>query len=617
MNVKKYIKLNLNEDGTCTEIEGFGYPVAGESGAFFVEFVYPAAYAEYSKTAMVAFDGVKSELSCVEGVTGVFLPTDVNKGGVVCVTAIAARKSAEGENGERTEIIKWKPYYISVLDAPVATGLQFENEVTLLDSVKIDVDALKRDTVKKSDVEYIPQTFTEKYDLDTKERYLKIGCLPVNDEDFSNIDLKLNAVSDEHSGDMTPDMLKRLNNAVLKKDLSSGLVSSMSVEGWADSVNLILGKTDFGGETVKTEYVNLTLPMASSETSGFMSAADKIKIDKAATLDESGRVPAEQLPSYVDDVLEFGGFSVLPSVGETGKIYITTDTNKTYRWSGSRYVEISTSLALGETFETAYRGDRGKIAYDHSQAQGNPHNTTKADIGLDNVANERQYSAQNMQPYPLGFASGQSELSWGVSAGSPLRVWNDAEGGAIGFRKNCPQQGKLSVVVNGKVYVDDGQKELAALNSPVFTGNPQTPTPSLQSNDMSVANTSWVNSVLREKTQPSLYRHRITLSGNISGVSEVNARGCIEIYTTSGARLTTASAVAAAYGISSGVSSSVPACGCGASGGAHTVLCTEAVVNSDGITLRGLYFGYSAGNGVIDLVSAVVSSISDEVTLVS
>ena len=58
------------------------------------------------------------------------------------------------------------------------------------------------------------------------------------------------------------------------------------------------------------------------------------------------------------------------------------DTNLTYRWSGSQYVEISASLALGETSSTAYRGDRGKTAYDHSQiTSGNPHGTTANDVG--------------------------------------------------------------------------------------------------------------------------------------------------------------------------------------------------------------------------------------------
>ena len=89
-----------------------------------------------------------------------------------------------------------------------------------------------------------------------------------------------------------------------------------------------------------------------------------------ATLGNDGKVPSSQLPSYVDDVLEYANKSGFPSTGETGKIYVAKDTNLTYRWSGSAYVEISPSLALGETESTAYRGDRGKVAYDHAVLKG-------------------------------------------------------------------------------------------------------------------------------------------------------------------------------------------------------------------------------------------------------
>ena len=79
-----------------------------------------------------------------------------------------------------------------------------------------------------------------------------------------------------------------------------------------------------------------------------------------ATLGADGKVPSGQLPSYVDDVLEYDKKSAFPATGETGKIYVTKDTNLTYRWSGTSYVEISSSLALGETSSTAYAGDKGK-----------------------------------------------------------------------------------------------------------------------------------------------------------------------------------------------------------------------------------------------------------------
>ena len=95
----------------------------------------------------------------------------------------------------------------------------------------------------------------------------------------------------------------------------------------------------------------------------------------------NGLIPASQLPSYVDDILNFPDLVSFPSLGEDGKIYIAEDVNKTYRWGGSSYVEIGGGgVALGETSSTAYRGDNGKIAYDHSLSQGNPHNTTTSDI---------------------------------------------------------------------------------------------------------------------------------------------------------------------------------------------------------------------------------------------
>ena len=96
-----------------------------------------------------------------------------------------------------------------------------------------------------------------------------------------------------------------------------------------------------------------------------MEIAQRIRAQRGAAngvapLDGSGHVPAANLPSYVDDVLEYAAKSAFPATGESGKIYIAADTNMTYRWGGTQYVEISSSLALGETASTAYPGDKGK-----------------------------------------------------------------------------------------------------------------------------------------------------------------------------------------------------------------------------------------------------------------
>jgi hypothetical protein len=111
----------------------------------------------------------------------------------------------------------------------------------------------------------------------------------------------------------------------------------------------------------------------------------------------NGVVPAVQLPGFVDDVLEFAALVNFPTTGETGKIYVATTTNITYRWSGSAYVEISASLALGTTSASAYRGDFGNIAYLHSQETGNPHGTTAAQIGLPNLTNHLQVNTTENQ----------------------------------------------------------------------------------------------------------------------------------------------------------------------------------------------------------------------------
>ena len=119
-------------------------------------------------------------------------------------------------------------------------------------------------------------------------------------------------------------------------------------------------------DSISSSSTSENLP-TSQAVASFVNSA----VSGFAELDGNGKVLSSQLPSYVDDVLEFEEEADFPATGEAGKIYIDLSSNKTYRWSGSAYVEISASLALGETSSTAYRGDRGKTAYDHANAKGN------------------------------------------------------------------------------------------------------------------------------------------------------------------------------------------------------------------------------------------------------
>ena len=146
-------------------------------------------------------------------------------------------------------------------------------------------------------------------------------------------------------------------------------------------------KSNTGHTHTKSEITDLaTWARADTKPSYNFSEIDG-SVDVTRQL--SGKIPEANLPSYVDDVLEYNSKSNFPMSGETGKIYVDISTNLTYRWGGSAYVEISPSLALGETSGTAYRGDYGAIAYAHSQKRsGNPHGVTKSDIGLGNVENK-------------------------------------------------------------------------------------------------------------------------------------------------------------------------------------------------------------------------------------
>jgi len=141
-----------------------------------------------------------------------------------------------------------------------------------------------------------------------------------------------------------------------------------------------------------------------------------------ATLDERGLIPSSQLPSYVDDIIEGYLYNskfykesshTTLIAAESGKIYVDLTSKKTYRWSGTAYAVISETLALGETSATAYYGDKGKIAYDHSQLSHAPANAEK---------NQNAFSIVNVtnDGTTIPLDANQSESSLGIIAGSNI-----------------------------------------------------------------------------------------------------------------------------------------------------------------------------------------------------
>lgn len=201
-------------------------------------------------------------------------------------------------------------------------------------------------------------------------------------------------------------------------------VTDSEMKNYAQPSGNYVERYELGFAAYSNSYFDLyNTPFIPSRTSDLLNDSDYISL-------ENGKIPSTVLPSSVDDVIEGylnnGVFYNESSheteiIGESGKIYVDLNTNKTYRWSGNNYVVISETIALGETSSTAYRGDRGKMAYDHSQSTHartdatktessstngnikingvetkvythpgsgtNPHGTTKSDIGLGNVPN--------------------------------------------------------------------------------------------------------------------------------------------------------------------------------------------------------------------------------------
>ena len=222
---------------------------------------------------------------------------------------------------------------------------------------------------------------------------------------------------------------------------------------------------------IDTNFINLNADIATR-----IPASEKGANNGVATLGSDGKVPAIQLPSYVDDVLEAANLAAFPATGETGKIYVALDTNKTYRWGGSVYVYITSgavdSVAGKTGVVTLVKADVGLGSVDNTADSAKPVSTAqqtalnlKADlnsptftgtvggitatmVGLGNVENKSSATirgeitsanvtgALGFTPYnatnPLNFGSNAGTDATGDAGANAFRGGNSTVNGAGG-----------------------------------------------------------------------------------------------------------------------------------------------------------------------------------------
>lgn len=194
------------------------------------------------------------------------------------------------------------------------------------------------------------------------------------------------------------------------------------------------------------------------------------KANGVATLDGNGQVPASQLPSFVDDVLEYSNKAAFPGKGEAGKIYVALDTNVTWRWSGTAYVEISKSLALGETSSTAYPGDKGKaIAEALAQTKGVVAENTKVRHSHSNGAVLNGITASLV----AGWNAALQTLKIGtVNSGSTAAVSVTKDGTTATLNFTLPSGAQGPRGEKGEKGVKGDKGEIGATGAPGPKGDP-------------------------------------------------------------------------------------------------------------------------------------------------
>ncbi len=242
---------------------------------------------------------------------------------------------------------------------------------------------------------------------------------------------------------------------------------------------LTIDSTPTSGSTNVVQSGGVYTALADKVDTSLIGVADGV-----AELDSTGKVPDSQLPSY-EDVVE-GYYNELDGKfyaedtfqteieGEANKIYIDLPNNTTYRWDETGFIQIGSGLALGETSTTAYRGDRGKTAYEFSQAPytSDPAMNGTASAGVSDAwargdhVHPSDSSKQDVLEFDVAPTSGSTNV---VNSGAVYTALQSKQDTID--PDTAPTSGSTNVVTSGGVYTALDNKQSAALSSTVAIGS--------------------------------------------------------------------------------------------------------------------------------------------------
>ncbi len=219
-------------------------------------------------------------------------------------------------------------------------------------------------------------------------------------------------------------------------------------------IALVQGSTTY-------QVQNKTMPINTATQAALALKADLV----------GGKIPAAQLPGFIDPIDEYANFSLLPVPGDSNKLYVTIDNDHLYRWSGSQYVDLSVGstggggdgVILGETSSTAYRGDRGKTAYDHTLILGNPHATTLAQI-----TNAGAFTTDSIS----GFTEALTDNSTKLATTAFVKGQNYIQASSVFTNGSIPYANLSGVLVqnNGALKYDGVNLHAGAINPGTYSG---------------------------------------------------------------------------------------------------------------------------------------------------